>query len=180
MSEDLAVHARNLRRAHHEGVGLHGIDLDVHPGTVVALVGSDPAPTASLVRALDGRDPRVEGTLLVSGDRELIGSEVTRSGLGAVATRVLVRSPVDRRLRRIERAVDRMVPLLLLVDPLRDLDDADRERLSARLRAAARDHGVAVVLSACNPEHAAEIADRIDVLVDGRIDASIDIDHPSP
>ncbi len=179
MTEVLAVHARNLRRTHHDGEGLHGIDFDVRPGTVVALVGRDPAPTASLVRALDGRDHRVEGTLLVSGSRVLIGSEADPAVVARLFGRVLPGSTTRRRVQRIERALDRKVPLLLLVDPLRDLDETDRSRLVTRLRAAARRDGLAVVLSACDRDHAALVADRIDVLSDGRIESSIQVEHPT-
>ena len=156
------MHAPDLRRTLPDRPRFGGVDLDVHFGTVVALLGPDPSATADLVRALHGEDHRVEGELLVADQRELIGSESAR-----------------RRLRHITRAVERGVPLLLLVDPFRGLDPGERVTTAGLLRDAVSDQRRAVVLSTTEIEHAQDVADRIDVFEGGRIGSRVVVDRPS-
>ena len=156
------MHARDLRRRLPDRPTIDGVDLDVHFGTVVALLGQDPSATAGLVRALHGEDHRVRGDLLVADPRELIGCDSAR-----------------RRMRHITRAVERDVPLLLLVDPFRGLDPAQRETTVGLLREAVSDQRRAVVLSTTEIDHARHVADRIDVFEGGRIDSRIPVDRPT-
>jgi len=173
MSDTLAVHARDLRRTTPGRPTLDGVDIDVHFGTVVAVLGPDQRWGAELVRALHGEDHRVEGELLVADTRQLIGHESDPNRV----VRVLVPAPARRRVRRISRAVRREVPLLLLVDPFRGLDHRDRDATVGLLRDAVRDRRRAVVLSTTDAEHARAVADRIDVFNGGRIESRIVVDR---
>ncbi len=51
---------------------LHGVDLQVHPGEVTALVGANGAGKSSLVMAIAGELPRLSGTIRADG-KDLAG-----------------------------------------------------------------------------------------------------------
>ncbi len=61
------VRARNLRVVYGEQVALGNVDLDVHPGEVVALLGHSGSGKSTLMKTLTGIAPFTADTLTVAG-----------------------------------------------------------------------------------------------------------------
>ncbi|WP_049565962.1 metal ABC transporter ATP-binding protein [Streptomyces sp. SBT349] len=118
---------------------LHGVDLTVHPGEVVALLGANGSGKSTAVRAAVGQVPVASGTLTLFGtpvrrfgDWARVGYVPQRS-TAAVGVPATVREVVAagrlarRRLRPLGRAdraaVDRALALVGLADRARDAVD---------------------------------------------------------
>ncbi|MBU6283970.1 ATP-binding cassette domain-containing protein, partial [bacterium] len=64
---------RGLRCIHRDGtVALDGVDFEVHPGEVVAIMGATGAGKSTLLKCLGGVVPRLEAATVV-GERTLFG-----------------------------------------------------------------------------------------------------------
>jgi len=61
---------------------LRGVDLDVYPGEVVALVGDNGAGKSTLVKTISGAIPADEGEFLVEGRRVSLGTPHAAASLG--------------------------------------------------------------------------------------------------
>lgn len=61
------VTVRGLRVAYDETTVLHGVDLDLHPGEMVALLGASGSGKSTLMRSLTGFVPITGGTARVAG-----------------------------------------------------------------------------------------------------------------
>jgi phosphonate transport system ATP-binding protein len=61
------VTVRDLRVAYDEHVVLDGVDLDLHPGEVVALLGSSGSGKSTLMKSLTGFAPVTRGSVRVAG-----------------------------------------------------------------------------------------------------------------
>ena len=62
-----AVRMRGLRKAYGTHEVLKGIDLDVHPGEVVAIIGKSGSGKSTLLRCINGLEVFQEGSLTVDG-----------------------------------------------------------------------------------------------------------------
>ncbi|HWV86281.1 MAG TPA: ATP-binding cassette domain-containing protein [Capillimicrobium sp.] len=83
---DAIVHTRGLRAGFRgRPAVLDGVDLDVRPGEVVALVGANGAGKSTLLRSLIGMVPAREGDLVVDG---VPVPAASRGELRALRTRV--------------------------------------------------------------------------------------------
>lgn len=61
---------------------LHGVDLDVAPGEVVALVGENGAGKSTLIKVLTGFHPADSGTITLGGVEVTVGSAADADRLG--------------------------------------------------------------------------------------------------
>lgn len=66
-TEPAAVRVRGLRRVFGDHVVLDGLDLDIAPGELVALLGRSGSGKSTLLRTLAGLDPVVDGSVQVDG-----------------------------------------------------------------------------------------------------------------
>lgn len=82
MSPALAV--RDLTTGYGGAPVLHGLTLDVEPGTLVALVGANGAGKTTLLRAVSGLLPLASGAVALDG-RDLLGVAVEDRARGGLA-----------------------------------------------------------------------------------------------
>ena len=117
-----------------------------------------------------GRAPHVGPTSGPgSEDVELCRSAIARVGLaGMEAKGVLETSAGERQLVLLARAIAQGPSVLLMDEPSAHLDLRNRRALVDLIREDAR-QGRTVVLSAHEPDFAAEVADRIVLLADGAL-----------
>ena len=79
-----------LRAAYDRLEVLHGVDVDVHPGELVAVVGANGAGKSTLLRSVSGLLRPTAGRVTVNGE------DVTRLGAEQIAARGLTHVPENR------------------------------------------------------------------------------------
>jgi D-xylose transport system ATP-binding protein len=73
---------RGVRKRFGGVTALRGVDLDVYPGEVVALVGDNGAGKSTLVKTISGAIPADEGAFVVEGRRVSLGTPHAAAALG--------------------------------------------------------------------------------------------------
>lgn len=103
MSADRSALGLTVRDVH-AGYGrlgvLHGVDIDVAPGRLVAVVGANGAGKTTLLRTVSGLLPARSGSVSLGGkelgDRESGTRDITRLGAEAIAAAGLAHVPENR------------------------------------------------------------------------------------
>ena len=195
---DLAVHATDLRRSFDGREVLAGVDLTIHRGEFVALLGRSGSGKSTLLRAMAGLDPDFTGRLLVPERRSVVFQDhrllpwkrvldnvvlgLPRAGAREAGLTALDEVGLTDRARdwpvtlsggeaqraALARALVRDPELLLLDEPFGALDALTRIRMHALLRELCRRHRPAVLLVTHDVDEAIALADRVLVLADGR------------
>jgi energy-coupling factor transport system ATP-binding protein len=184
--------ALSMRGVWHEFDGgiaaLRGADFDVEPGELVALMGRNGAGKSTLLRHVAGLDESTRGKVKTGGRvalllqnpgdyllHERVGDEASPKALAEVGLDGLEdRHPHDlsggQRQRLALATVldtDEDPALICLDEPTRGMDRATKHDLCQRLRDFAA-RGIAVVVATHDAEFAADFADRVVLLADGR------------
>jgi sulfonate transport system ATP-binding protein len=204
------VEVGELRRSFGERTVLAGVDLRIDPGELVVLLGASGSGKTTLLRILAGLDREADGRVLVPGRRAVVFQEhrllpwqrvadnvalgLPRAGARSRALAMLAEVGLADRARSwprqlsggqaqrvaLARALVRDPELLLLDEPFGSLDALTRIRVHALvLRLWAR-HRPAILLVTHDVDEALLLADRVLVLVAGRIDAEIPIPSARP
>ncbi|WP_229401754.1 ABC transporter ATP-binding protein [Micromonospora okii] len=191
--------ARAVRRSFGPAAVLAGVDLDVAPGEVVALLGGSGSGKSTLLRVLAGLDREATGERVVRGTAAVVFQEHRLLPWKRVADNVAlglsgpdVAARVDRALAEVgladrrrawpaelsggqaqrvavARALVREPDLLLLDEPFGALDALTRLRMQGLLRRLRAEHGFAALLVTHDVEEALLLADRALVLDGGTI-----------
>jgi len=170
-----------------EAAVLRGVDLCVHAGETVALMGRNGAGKSTLLRLVAGLERPSRGKLTAAGrvalllqhpgdyflhDRvgaELSPARLEAAGLGHLAARhPRDLSGGERQRLALEIVLDEPSPAVACLDePTRGMDRGHKDALARRLiDLAAR--GVAVIVATHDAEFAAAFAARTVLLGDGR------------
>jgi energy-coupling factor transporter ATP-binding protein EcfA2 len=169
-------------------VVLRGVDLAIAPGERVALMGRNGAGKSTMLRHAAGLMAPTRGKVRTSGRvalllqdpndyllHERVGDEASPAALAAVGLdHVVDRHPHDlsggqRQRLALAIVLDSEEPAAVigLDEPTRGMDRAAKAALSERLAGFAAG-GAAIVVATHDPEFAAEVADRVVLLADGR------------
>ncbi|HEX8865916.1 MAG TPA: ABC transporter ATP-binding protein [Lentzea sp.] len=205
-----AVSVSGLRKAFGPRTVLDGIDLEIAPGELVALLGRSGCGKSTLLRILAGLDTEFDGTATVPGTvsvafqqpRLLPWRKVWRNiSLGlhrpdgrAVALKALeeVRLPDhadawpltlsggEAQRVSLARALVREPDVLLLDEPFGALDALTRLAMHHLVEDLWAEHRPAVLLVTHDVDEALLLADRVLVLDEGRIVAEHHVDLPRP
>jgi sulfonate transport system ATP-binding protein len=209
-TDHVAVRAAGVRRRFGTRTVLAGIDLTVRQGEFVALLGRSGTGKSTLLRALAGLDPGVEGTIAVPARRSVVfqdprllpwarvidnvalglrGRDAAERGRDALAEVGLeshardwpkTLSGGEAQRAALARALVRDPQLLLLDEPFGALDALTRIKMHALLQQLCARHRPAVLLVTHDVDEAILLADRVLVLTDGRLTLDTHVDAPSP
>ncbi|HEY6758642.1 MAG TPA: ATP-binding cassette domain-containing protein [Baekduia sp.] len=167
---------------------LRGVDLTIAPGERVALMGRNGAGKSTLLRHAAGLMAPTRGKVRAAGRvalllqdpndyflHERVSDEASAEALRAVGLEHVVdRHPHDlsggqRQRLALAIVLDAPEPaaVICLDEPTRGMDRAAKAALTGRLAGFAAG-GAAVVVATHDPEFAAEVADRVVLLADGR------------
>ena len=205
-----AVRVRGLGRSFGTTRVLDGVDLDISPGEIVALVGRSGSGKSTLLRVLAGLDDGATGSVrrpptvgvAFQDARLLPWKRVTANvtlGLrapdaGDRAARVLDEVGLTHRAgawpgtlsggeaqrASLARALAREPGLLLLDEPFGALDALTRLTMHDLVLRLWERHRPAILLVTHDVEEAVVLADRVVVLADGRFVDTVDVDLPRP
>ncbi len=201
-----AVSVRNLSRSFGGPAVLENLSFSVAPGAFVALLGRSGSGKSTLLRTLAGLDPAPPEMLTVPAARAVVFQEprllpwqrvwknvalglrvpdAKTKALAALAEvelqhRVdawpLTLSGGEAQRAALARALVREPELLLLDEPFASLDALTRLRMQALVGKLWDAHRPAVLLVTHDVEEALLLADRVLVLIDGKI--GIDVEVP--
>ena len=173
---------------HQGAVVLRGVDLAVAPGERVALMGRNGAGKSTLLRHAAGLMSPTRGRVTARGRvalllqhpddyflHERVGDEASPAALAAFGLDGLDdRHPRDlsggqRQRLALAIVLDDATPaaVVALDEPTRGMDRAAKADLTRRLERLAAG-GAAVIVATHDPEFAAEVAERVILLADGR------------
>lgn len=203
----LAVSVRGLQRRYGERVVIDALDLDIHKGEFVALLGESGCGKTTLLRALAGLDQPDEGQIraperpsVVFQEHRLLpwatlwenvalGHETTvgRSGAAHALAEVGLsgrendwpRNLSGGQAQRVAlaRALVRDPALLLLDEPFAALDALTRIKMHGLVKELVARHQPGVLIVTHDVDEALTLADRILVMRAGRIAASFQPEH---
>ena len=198
----LAVRATGVHRSFDGREVLAGIDLTLHQGEFLALLGRSGSGKSTLLRAMAGLDPDFTGELLVPERRSVVFQDhrlqpwkrvldnvvlgLPRAGAREAGLSALAEVGLTERARdwpitlsggeaqraALARALVRDPALLLLDEPFGALDALTRLKMHALLRELCRKHRPAVLLVTHDVDEAIALADRVIVLTDGQLGPS--------
>ena len=134
LSPDAMLSVRGLTASYRGLRALHGIDLDVAPGEIVAVVGANGAGKSTLLRSISGQ-MTIGGTISFDGKSlaRVPAHQINRMGIGLVpeGRRLFPRLSVEDNLRLgayAKRGADRFKPLELVFDLFPRLQERLRQR----------------------------------------------------
>jgi sulfonate transport system ATP-binding protein len=193
------VSLNGLRRSFADRVVLDGLDLEIHRGEFVALIGRSGSGKSTLLRGLAGLDPGLEGEMDVHGtvsmafqgarllpwkrvlENVALGlrrpdpGDVARSALAEVGLQdhhsawPLTLSGGEAQRVSLARALVREPDLMLLDEPFGALDALTRISMHRLVMGLWERHRPAVLLVTHDVDEALALADRVLVLANGRI-----------
>jgi branched-chain amino acid transport system ATP-binding protein len=130
----MLLSVRGLTASYRGLRALHGIDLDVAPGEIVAVVGANGAGKSTLLRSISGQ-MTIGGTITFDGKSlaRVPAHQINRMGIGLVpeGRRLFPRLSVEDNLRLgayAKRGPDRFKPLELVFDLFPRLQERLRQR----------------------------------------------------
>lgn len=209
-SAQAAVRLRRIERRFGEHRVIDGLDLDIAPGEFVALLGASGSGKTTLLRILAGLDRADGGEVAVPAAVATVFQEprlmpwkrvwqnvtlgVRQADARERALRALAEVGLSHRIHAypatlsggeaqrvaLARGLVREPQLFLLDEPFAALDALTRIRMHALLLELWRQHRPAVLLVTHDINEAILLADRVLVLVDGRIAEDIRLDAPRP
>jgi len=209
------ISVRGLCVAYGANEVLKGIDLDIEPGSFVALLGASGCGKTTLLRTLSGFNPVKAGSITVKG-QNILHEPPERRGMAMVFQSYALWSHMSvaqnigygLKLRRVPRAeiqqrVDKLLhmlglqgfgargvgelsggqrqrvalgralavepEILLLDEPLSNLDAGIRLQMRHEIRSIQRALGVTAILVTHDREEAMVMADQVVILEQGRI-----------
>ena len=207
---DPTVTVGGLRKGFDHGLVLDGADLEIRPGEFVALLGASGSGKTTLLRILAGLDADYQGAVSAPDRRAIVFQEhrllpwkrvadnvalgLDGPDAGRRAAEVLDEVGLTHRARAwprtlsggesqrvaLARALVRRPELLLLDEPFGALDALTRTKVHSLVLRLWTSHRPAVLLVTHDVDEALTLADRLLVVVDGRIDAGIPITAPRP
>jgi sulfonate transport system ATP-binding protein len=206
----VSVVTRGLRRTFGDRAVLTNVDLEIHPGEFVALLGRSGSGKSTLLRALAGLDRGVEGDIYVPSRRAVVFQDPRLLPWATVLDNVILgqrgRAAAARGREALQevglhghendwpktlsggeaqraalaRGLVRQPELLLLDEPFGALDALTRIRMHALVQELRTRHQPAVLLVTHDVDEAILLADRVLVLTDGVISLDAHVDVPSP
>ena len=209
-TNSVVVQAESVTRSFNDVEILHGIDLTLRSGEIVALVGRSGSGKSTLLRIIAGLDGGHGGRLVVEGSRAVAFQEprllpwrsvrknvsLNLSGGNAAqrAAQALDEVGLSHRVdawprtlsggeaqrASLARALVRNPDVLLLDEPFGALDALTRLEAHALLTRLWERHGFAALLVTHDVEEAVVLADRVLVLEDGAIAHEVPVDIERP
>ncbi|MBR7830501.1 sugar ABC transporter ATP-binding protein [Actinospica sp. MGRD01-02] len=97
MSTTPVLQAKGLVKTFGRVIGLAGVDLELHPGEVLAVIGDNGAGKSTLMACLSGAQIPDEGTILVDGEPVKLRStaDARRAGIETVYQNLAVSPALD-------------------------------------------------------------------------------------
>ena len=208
--EQLAVSTTDVRRFFGAREVLRGLDVQLHPGEFVALLGRSGSGKSTFLRALAGLDSGVTGEILVPATRSVVFQDARLLPWATVLDNVILglngpdaeragRSALDEvglggheqdwpktlsggeaQRAALARALVRSPDLLLLDEPFGALDALTRIRMHALVQQLCARYHPAVLLVTHDVDEAVLLADRVLVLTDGVISLDLPVEVGSP
>jgi sulfonate transport system ATP-binding protein len=206
----VAVDVRGLTRRFGERTVIDEVDLTLHAGEFVAVLGRSGTGKSTLLRALAGLDRDIAGEVRVPKARSVVFQDARLLpwarvlgnvilGLNDATARERGRAALEEvgltdharawpktlsggeaQRAALARALVREPGLLLLDEPFGALDALTRIRMHGLLRKLWQRHNPAVLLVTHDVDEAIQLADRIVVMADGKFIVDTPVDVAAP
>jgi ABC-type sugar transport system ATPase subunit len=171
----MSFQVTNLSKNYPSKWVLRDVSLEVGRGEILGIFGASGSGKSTLIRAIAGLDKTNGGTVgyrdkdltgLSFKDREIQLPQAGQksSGWGLFKNKTQDTAGSESRIRDFEDALEKANGVLLLDDPFRGIDQATRSGLYEKLRRAAREKGLSVILATSDYDEICAVCDRVAVL----------------
>jgi ABC-type Fe3+/spermidine/putrescine transport system ATPase subunit len=172
----MSFQVTNLSKKYPDKWVLRDVSLEVPAGEILGIFGASAAGKSTLIRAIAGIEKTNGGTASYRGtdltslsfkDRNFQLPEVksTPSGWGLFKNnKKSDAAGSESRIRAFEDALEEAGGVLLLDDPFCGIDPATRSGLYEKLRRAALEKGLSVILATSDYDEICAVCDRVAVL----------------
>jgi branched-chain amino acid transport system ATP-binding protein len=119
MTEPLLA-VRGVKTYYGNIIALHGVDIDVHPGEIVTLIGANGAGKSTLMMTIFGNPRAREGQIVFEG------RDITRMPTHEIARLKIAQAPEGRRIFSRMTVMENLQMGAGVADPAHFQDDLDR------------------------------------------------------
>jgi fructose transport system ATP-binding protein len=163
------LEARSLVKTFGRVVGLDGVDLQLYPGEVLAIIGDNGAGKSTLIKCITGALSADAGELLLDGEPVNFKGPLDsrEAGIENMSQAVETLSGGQRQAVAVARAAAFASKLVILDEPTAALGVKESGQVLNLIREVKK-RGLPVILISHNMPHVFEVADRIHVQRLGR------------
>ena len=160
----MTLHISNLSKRYANNWVLRDVSLSVEKGSVLGILGPTGCGKSTLIKILAGREKPTPAEAIFPTETRYVELYEANKGSGSIWPFIFKKTDARSRSELLDQSLENATDILLLDDPLNDVDRELRDEYLGRIRKLTSERGLTVVYATADFETAATVADRIAVL----------------